>query len=112
MSDVAGDDPDADHAAYLEAVEQMRVRQVGGDTWSAPAVFWTAVRYGVGLQADGWPAAAGRWRRLYAIAQAEHLPAVPARRPPASIPGRRTSQDAGRSRVAELKSLIGKKGDQ
>jgi len=36
-------------AAYNEAVEQMRLRNIGQDSWSDPAIFWAAVYMGTDL---------------------------------------------------------------
>lgn len=47
--------------AYIEAVEQMRRRDTGDDTWSDAAIYWAAARMGADVRAHAYPAIKSRW---------------------------------------------------
>lgn len=47
--------------AFIEAIEQMRRRETGADTWSTPAAYWAAVKVGGDLRAYPYAAIKGRW---------------------------------------------------
>lgn len=93
--------------AYAEAVEQLPLRARQADTWSSRAVFWTAVRYGVAeIQPGTWPAAAGRWVRLWEVAQREHLPPIPGVPEIDNMPASATAAERG---IAQARSIVGKR---
>ena len=67
--------------AYTEAVEQMRLREIGEDAWSHPAVYWAACEIGdFDLRNSTWDTIKIRWTETLQkwIAKGD-LPAVPKR---------------------------------
>ncbi|QYY33433.1 hypothetical protein K2O51_23415 [Cupriavidus pinatubonensis] len=93
--------------AYAEAVEQLQLRAGQQDRWCDRAVFWTAVRYGVGDIAPGtWPAAAERWTRLWAVARREHLPPIPGVPEVDNLPTDATAADRG---LAHMRAIVSKR---
>lgn len=52
-------------AAFVEAVQQMAARDSGGDRWSSPAIFWSAVTIGAfDLRNCSWQTIEKRWRKV------------------------------------------------
>jgi len=52
-------------AAFVEAVQQMRLRDTGEDHWSSPAVFWAAATIGsFDLRNATWGALEKRWKKV------------------------------------------------
>ncbi len=50
------------HAAFVEAVEQSRLREEGRDAWSNPAIYWAAVEFGsFDLRNLSYDVAKARW---------------------------------------------------
>ncbi|AEV24608.1 hypothetical protein Dsui_0188 [Azospira oryzae PS] len=47
--------------AFIEAVEQMRKREIGEDKWSCAAVYWAGCKLGCDLRAHPYHAIKGRW---------------------------------------------------
>lgn len=94
--------PPVDHeAAFIEAVKQMRQRDNGTDTWSAPAIYWAAVEFGSWeLRQASWDRAKARWTRILdeQLAKGE-LPPVPPRMDALPAPGKAT---ANPEKVREL----------
>lgn len=76
--------------AYHEAVEQMRKREDGADTWSTPAVFWAACKLGGDLRAHPYHAIKGRWAAALDAASQD----LAAGKLPAEIPERRVALPA------------------
>jgi hypothetical protein len=49
-------------SAFYDAVDQMAKREKGDDTWSHPAIYWTAVRIGAfDLRNNTWQIIKARW---------------------------------------------------
>jgi hypothetical protein len=102
-------------SAFLEAVEQMRKRQHGGDTWSHPAIYWASAKLGCDLQAHPYQAIKGRWRALLDEAiddvRSGKLPKdVPIRRDALPAPGQcSVPLDEAKSRIAGIKAMMAKK---
>lgn len=81
--------------AYLEALEQMRLRESGHDTWTSPAIYWAACVLGTDLK-QPYRFIEARWRRALDSCIADHaagrLTDVPPRpkalppMPPAPMP--------------------------
>lgn len=94
--------PPVDHeAAFIEAVKQMRQRDNGTDTWTAPAIYWAAVEFGSWeLRQASWDRAKARWTRILdeQLAKGE-LPPVPPRMDALPAPGKAT---ANPEKVREL----------
>jgi hypothetical protein len=94
--------PPVDHeAAFIEAVKQMRQRDNGTDTWSKPAIYWAAVKFGSWeLRQASWDRAKVRWTRILDEQLAkEELPPVPPRMEALPAPGQAT---ANPERVRDL----------
>lgn len=90
-------------AAFLEAVEQMRLRDEGRDKWTSAVVYWAAVRLGRDMQNAPYAALKGRWHVAVDAAAAQvaagELPAqVPARTVALPSPG---GTSASKERVRE-----------
>lgn len=96
-------------AAFLEAVEQMRLRDEGKDKWTQGAAYWAAVRLGRDLQTLPYVAIKGRWHAALDAAAAQvasgELPAqVPVRTVSLPAPG---GTSASKERVREhLAALV------
>jgi hypothetical protein len=101
-------------AAYLEAVEQMRRREHGEDTWSMPAIYWAAITLEEDLRANPYSSVKGRWRRALDEAmegvRSGKLPArVPVRRDALPPPGRcSVPPEVAKERIAALKAMLAK----
>ncbi|CAG2129218.1 hypothetical protein [Cupriavidus numazuensis] len=94
-------------AAYAEAVEQLPLRVSQCDRWSDRAVYWAAVRYGVGeIRPGTWPAAAERWTRLWQIARREHLAPIPGVPEVDNLPRDASAADRG---LAHMRAIVGKR---
>lgn len=76
--------------AFLEAIEQMRKRESGGDAWSSPAVFWAACTLGSDLRAHPYQSIKGRWQ----AALDEAIDGIRTGRLPAEVPPRMVSLPA------------------
>jgi hypothetical protein len=74
--------------AHLEAVEQMRLRESGRDTWTSPAIFWAACVLGSDVRQQyrfieaRWRRALDHCRRDYAAGLLTDVPPVPKALPP------------------------------
>lgn len=82
--------PPVDHeSAFHEAVNQMRRRETGDDTWTHPAIYWAAVEFGSWeLRGASWATARIRWVRILEAKLADrNLPEVPERRTALPAPG-------------------------
>lgn len=89
--------PQVDHeGAFIEAVEQMRLRDTGSDKWSSPAVYWAAVEFGSwDLRNATWDRVKARWSRILDEKLAQHeLPDVPPRLDALPAPGQTTVDPA------------------
>jgi hypothetical protein len=98
--------------AFAEAVEQMRRRESGEDTWSSAAVYWAAAKIGSDLSAYPYQAIKGRWRTALDEAiegvRTGKLPAeVPKRRDALPAPGQCTvPREVARQRLAEIRRRL------
>lgn len=96
--------------AFEEAVEQLRIRNSGGDDhWSHPAIYWAAVRIGdFDLRNATWRTIEKRWTAHLneALANAD-LPPVPPRRVALVAPGKTSvSPEVAKARCEELKQMM------
>lgn len=105
--------PPLDHErAFHEAVEQMRRREHGEDSWSAPAVYWAAAKLGRDLMVHPYVAIKGRWQSALdeAIAGVRSglLPGeVPCRREALPAPGKCSiSPEEGKRRIAVMREAL------
>jgi hypothetical protein len=102
-------------AAFLEAVEQMRLREAGQDRWSSPAVYWAAAKLGADLSAHPYEAIKNRWR----AALDEAIEGVRTGKLPGEVPKRMGSLPApgqcavppevARQRLAEIRQKLAAK---
>jgi hypothetical protein len=105
---------DYEHA-FLEAVEQMRLREAGEDRWSTPAVFWAAVKLGSDLSAYPYQSIKGRWKAAIDEAidgiRAGKLPAeVPKRRETLPAPGQcSVPPEVAKQRLAAIRGMLAAK---
>jgi hypothetical protein len=76
--------------AFVEAVNQMRNRDDGSDTWSQPAIYWAAVEFGAwDLRQATWDRVKARWTRILEEQLAKSdLPPVPQRMDALPAPGK------------------------
>jgi hypothetical protein len=108
--------PALDHErAFIEAIEQMRKRETGGDTWSTPAVFWAAVKLGCDLRAHPYAAIKGRWAAALDEAteniRTGKLPnEIPPRRDALPAPGQcSVSPEAAKQRLDAIRANLAAK---
>lgn len=97
--------------AFNEASRQMALRSTGRDTWSHPAVYWAAIRYGyTEVQQHPWVIAKGRWTSLLSQALVENLSMPTGEekgRKQLDAPGKSlTDADTARARLAEVRAMI------
>lgn len=101
--------------AFIEAIEQMSMRETGGDEWITPAVYWAAVKLGGDLCAFPYAAIKGRWKAALDDAidgiRTGKLPAaVPPRREALPSPGCCTvPPDVARQRLANIRDMLARK---
>ncbi|WP_174936741.1 replication protein P [Burkholderia lata] len=91
-------------AAIYEAIEQMRKRQHGKDTWSNPAIYWAAVKVGeFDMVSQTFSQIKPRFESaLKVVLEGTVLP-VPVRVPALSAPGAAIStREYGAQRLQEL----------
>lgn len=98
--------------AFIEAVEQQHLREIGKDAWSSPAIFWAASSIGNDLKNHHYGAISKRWASAMDKARdrikAGELPnEVPVRREALPAPGRNVvSQEQAAENIAKLKAMI------
>lgn len=101
--------------AFIEAVEQMRKRETGGDNWSIAAVYWAAVKLGSDLSAHPYPSIKGRWMAALDEAiegiRTGKLPAdVPQRREALPAPGQcSVPPEVAKQRIASIRDMLTRK---
>ena len=101
--------------AFIEAIEQMRKRETGGDEWSTPAVYWAAVKVGGDLRACPYPSIKGRWMAALDDAiegiRTGKLPAdVPQRREALPAPGQcSVPPEVAKQRLANIRDILARK---
>jgi hypothetical protein len=91
-------------AAIYEAIEQMRKRQHGKDSWSNPAIYWAAVKVGeFDMISQSFSSIKPRFEAaLKKVLEAEVLP-VPDRAPALAAPGKAEStREYGAQRLVEI----------
>ncbi|MDP1941269.1 MAG: replication protein P [Gallionella sp.] len=99
--------------AFIEAVEQMRKRASGSDSWSSPVVYWAAASLGSDLSNSHYSAISKRWAAALDKASARiksgELPnEVPARLEALPAPGRQSiSEEQAIANIAMLKQMLG-----
>ncbi len=98
--------------AFIEAVEQMRLREQGLDRWSSPAIYWAAARIGNwDLRSSSYQAIAKRWQAELDVAleeqRAGRLPEIPPARPTLPAPGKTTTTTAqARAWIAACQAIL------
>jgi len=101
--------------AFLEAIEQMRLRDSGKDRWSNPAIFWAATKLGSDLKNNPYQSIKIRWKDALDKAIEDvisgTLPsAVPARLTALPSPGKiSVSPEEAKKRFAEIHLILDKK---
>lgn len=99
--------------AFIEAVEQMRKRASGSDSWSSPVVYWAAASLGSDLSNSHYGAITKRWAAALDKASAriksgELTNEVPARLEALPAPGRQSiSGEQAIANIAMLKQMLG-----
>lgn len=101
--------------AFAEAVEQMRKREAGEDSWSTPAVYWAAAKLGVDLRVHPYQSIKGRWH----AALDEAIEGIRTGKLPAAVPQRRESLPApgqcsvppevAKQRLAGIRDMLARK---
>lgn len=100
--------------AFIEATEQMRMRDAGKDRWSSPVVYWAAVSLGNDLRNNHYGAISKRWVAALDFAEKRmrsgELPnEVPVRREALPAPGRQSiDAEQAAANIAKLHEIIGK----
>lgn len=101
--------------AYIEAIEQMRKRETGGDNWSIAAVYWAAVKLGSDLSAYPYPSIKGRWMAalddaIEGIRNGKLPAAVPQRRDALPVPGQcSVPPEVAKQRLANIRDMLARK---
>jgi hypothetical protein len=101
--------------AYEEAVEQMRRRDAGEDSWSTPAVYWAATKLGVDLLAHPYQSIKGRWHAaldeaIEGIRTGKLPAAVPKRREALPAPGQcSVPPEVAKQRLAGIRDMLARK---
>lgn len=97
------------HEAFLEAVDQLRLREEGKDVWSRPAIYWTAVRVG-DVRKTPWAHIERRWTAVLMDVLAngpfDPVPA-PTKALPAPAPKPALTGEAARLKLAEIRAKLG-----
>ncbi len=100
--------------AFIEATEQMRLRDAGKDRWSSPVVYWAAASIGQDLRNFPYQAISKRWAAALDFAEKRirsgELPnEVPIRRESLPAPGRQSvDAEQAAANIAKLHEIIGK----
>jgi hypothetical protein len=101
--------------AFVEAVEQMRRRDAGEDSWSTPAVYWAATKLGGDLRAYPYQAIKGRWQAALDDAidgvRTGKLPnEIPSRHKSLPAPGQCSVQpEVAKQRLAGIRDMLAAK---
>jgi len=100
--------------AFIEATEQMRLRDAGKDCWSSPVVYWAAVSLGQDLRNNHYGAISKRWAAALdwagkRIKSGEFPNQVPPRREALPAPGRQSvDAEQAAANIAKLHEMLGK----
>lgn len=99
--------------AFAEAVNQLRLRREGKDTWSNPAIYWAAQAIGNFDMNQPWATIKTRWiAALNEMLAEPTLPDVPAFAVALPAPGELITQpEEARSRMAGILRMIQPKTD-
>ena len=97
--------------AFIEAVEQMRLRDEGRDQWSSPVVFWAAVSMGVDLKNNHYGAISKRWSSAVDVARDKikrgELPdVIPKRLETLPAPGRSVTPECAAENIERMKAIL------
>lgn len=98
--------------AFIEAVEQQRLRETGKDKWSSPVIYWAAVSIGKDLQNHPYSAISKRWAAALdkvrdRIKLGELPNEVPPRMEALPSPGKTTiSQEQATENIALMKAML------
>jgi hypothetical protein len=102
--------------AFIEAVEQQRLRQTGKDKWSSPAIYWASTTLGNDIQSHMYSAISKRWAAAVDMAREKikrgDLPnEVPQRMDALPAPGKTTiSKEQADVNIARMKAMLEKPG--
>lgn len=99
-------------AAFVEAVEQLRLREAGEDRWSHPAIYWAAASIGqFDMRNASWGSIKARWTAaLQAELSKREWPEIPPRREALPAPGRCTvPPDVAQQRLAGIRDMLAAK---
>lgn len=98
--------------AFIEAVEQQRLRESGKDAWSSPVIYWAAASIGNDLHNHHYGAVSKRWAAAMDKARdrikSRELPnEVPARREALPAHGKQSvSQEQAAENIARMKAML------
>ena len=105
--------PPSYEAAFYEAADQIRRRDMGEDSWSHPAVYWAAMALGGDIRSQTYSALKVRWQR----AMDDAINDVREGRRPTQVPQARmalpgagegsVSRDVAKAHVAEMRRILG-----
>lgn len=101
--------------AFLEAIEQMRLRDNGKDQWSNPVIYWAAVKLGSDLKNNPYQSIKTRWKEALDKSVEEVrsgvLPStIPPRLTALPSPGKTSiSPEESKKRFAEIHMILDKK---
>lgn len=90
--------------AFLEAVEQMRLRETGTDKWSRPALYWAAHTIGGDLMRFAYRDLQSRWRAALDASMSRSDP-VPPRLDALPAPGGISTPEVARAAMAQIRAL-------
>ena len=99
--------------AFYAAVDQMRLREMGRDTWPSPAIFWAAVSLGGDLLVRPYQGLQTRWKKaLDDATEAVRSGAKPATVPPRLVALPSTgktvpSREKIEANIARLRAMVG-----
>ncbi|MBV6447265.1 replication protein P [Nitrosomonas sp.] len=101
--------------AFLEAVEQMRLRDNSKDRWSNPAIYWAAVKLGSDLKNNPYQSIKVRWKEaldktIEEVRSGIFPSTIPPRLTALPSPGRSSvSQEEAKKRFAEIHEILSRK---
>lgn len=101
--------------AFLEAVEQMRLRDSGKDHWSNPAIYWAATKLGSDLRNHPYQSIKVRWKEaidkaIEEVSSGALTSSIPSRLTALPAPGKSTlPREEATKRFAEMHEILNKK---
>jgi hypothetical protein len=101
--------------AFLEAAEQMRLRDNGKDQWSNPAIYWAATKLGGDLKNHPYQSIKVRWKEaldkaIEEVSSGILSSSVPSRLTALPSPGKTSiSPEESKKRFADIRRILDKK---